>query len=103
MHFALMIFTHTPVWVFAGLAYLVWIGIKGLGMRTLPLARVWLTPGLFILLSLLSLIGRGLGAIAPVWIAGALLGTVPGLLTAPRHIEFDRGQGGCGFAAVRSR
>ncbi len=44
MHDAIMIVTHTPVWVFAGLAYLVFVGVKELAVRTLPMARVWLTP-----------------------------------------------------------
>ncbi|MHB8284288.1 MAG: DUF6622 family protein [Caulobacteraceae bacterium] len=91
MRYAWMIVTHTPAWVFAGLAYFIWIGIKGLGVRTLPLARVWLTPAIFILLSLSSLFGgAALTLVAPAWIIGALLGVGPGALTAPRHIEYDR-------------
>lgn len=94
MHYALMIVTHTPVWVFAGLAYLVWMGILGLGTRTLPLARVWLTPAIFILWSLSSLLGaHALGSLGAAWIAGALVAAAPGALTSPRHIAFEPGSG----------
>jgi hypothetical protein len=92
MHDAWMIVTHTPIWVFVGLAYLVWVGVKGLGTRTLPVARVWLTPAVFILWGLSSVFGgHGLGAVGIAWMIGALLGATPGVLTAPRHIEFDPG------------
>jgi hypothetical protein len=94
MHYAMMIVTHTPVWVFVGLAYLVWVGVKGLGVRTLPMARVWLTPAIFILWSLSSLVGgQALATVGPAWVIGALLGAGPGALTSPRHIEFDRALG----------
>ncbi len=94
MYYIFRIVTHTPVWVFFGLAYLVWVGIKGLGTRTLPMARVWLTPAIFILWSLSSVVGgHGLGAISVAWIAGALLCAGPGALTSPRHIDVDRALG----------
>jgi hypothetical protein len=94
MHYAMMVVTHTPAWVFAGLAYLVWVGIKGLGVRTLPVARVWLTPIIFILWGASSVFGgHALATVGPVWIIGALLGAIPGALTSPRHIAFDRARG----------
>jgi hypothetical protein len=66
MHYAMMIVTHTPAWVFLILGYLIWMGVGGLGTRTLPVARVWLTPALFIVWGLSSVFGgHDVGAVAP--------------------------------------
>jgi len=92
MEFALEIVTHTPWWVFALLAYVIWMGVKGLRPRTLPLARMFITPVVFIVWGVLGAAGRHLppGLNAAAWIGGAVLGVIPGALTSPRRIELDR-------------
>ena len=39
MQFAIGVLTHTPPWVFALLAYLVWQGIKAMQPRTISIWR----------------------------------------------------------------
>jgi hypothetical protein len=92
MDFVVAVVTHTPWWVFAILAYLIWMGAKGLEPRTLPLARVFITPAVFIVWGVLGAAGRHLppGLNAAAWIGGAVLGAVPGALTSPRRVELDR-------------
>jgi len=92
MDFAVAVVTHTPWWVFAILAYLIWMGAKGLQPRTLPLARVFITPAVFIVWGVLGAAGRHLppGLNAAAWIGGAVLGAIPGALTSPRRVELNR-------------
>ncbi len=92
MDFAVAVVTHTPIWVFAVLAYLVWMGVRGLRPRTLPLARVFITPAVFIVWGLVGAAGRHLppGLTAAAWIGGAVMGAIPGALTSPRRIEVNR-------------
>jgi hypothetical protein len=92
MDFAFAIVTHTPWWVFALLAYLIWMGVKGLQPRTLPLARVFITPVVFIVWGVLGAAGRHLppSLNAAAWIGGAVLGAIPGVLTSPRRVELNR-------------
>ena len=52
MRFALGILTHTPLWVFALLAYLVWQGIRSLRPRTTPIWRLLIVPAVFIAMGL---------------------------------------------------
>jgi len=92
MDFAVGLVTHTPWWVFAVLAYLIWMGVKGLQPRTLPLARVFITPLVFIVWGVLGAAGRHLppGMNAAAWIGGAVLGAIPSVLTSPRRVELNR-------------
>ncbi len=92
MDFAIAVVTHTPWWVFAVLAYLIWMGVRGLQPRTLPLARVFITPVVFIVWGVLGAAGRHLppGLNAAAWVSGALLGAIPGALTSPRRVEWNR-------------
>ena len=92
MDFAVAVVTHTPWWVFAVLAYLIWMGVKGLEPRTVPLARVFVTPTVFIVWGFLGAAGRHLppelnGA---AWIGGAVIGAIPGALTSPHRVELNR-------------
>ena len=95
MAFVLEVLRHTPSWVILLLGYIGWMGVRGLGTRTLPLTRVWLTPAVFILLGVSGAVARAqpLALAAPAWILGALVGAAPGALTSPRHIEYDRRAG----------
>jgi hypothetical protein len=92
MDFVVAVLRHTPIWVFAVLAYLIWMGVQGLGPRTQPLARVFVTPAIFIVWGVLGAAGRHLppGLNAAAWIGGAVLGAIPGALTSPRRIELNR-------------
>jgi hypothetical protein len=92
MDFAIAVVRHTPMWVFAVLAYLIWMGVKGLQPRTLPLARVFITPAVFIVWGLIGAAGRHLppALTASAWVGGAALGAIPGALTSPRRIELNR-------------
>src|SRR5690242_13650991 len=52
MQFALGIITHTPIWVWAILAYLIWQGIKAMQPRTTAIWRALIVPVVFIVLGL---------------------------------------------------
>ena len=52
------ILIHTPLWVFALLAYLVWQGIKAMQPRTVPIWRALIVPVVFIVWGI-SRIGFG--------------------------------------------
>ncbi len=92
MDFAIAVVTHTPPWVFAVLAYLIWMGARGLKARTLPVARIFITPAVFIVWGVFGAAGRHLppGLNAAAWIGGAVIGALPGALTSPRRVELDR-------------
>jgi hypothetical protein len=109
MDAAVATLTHTPTWVFAVLAYLIWMGVKGLQPRTMPLARVFITPAVFIVWGVVGAAGRHLppSLNAAAWIGGAMLGALPGALTSPRRIELNRARNlvhfeGGPFALIRN-
>ncbi len=92
MTFLFEVVRHTPPWVFLLLAYIVWMGVRGLGERTLPLVRVAIVPVVFILMGVSGALARRQpwAVAVPAWTIGALVGAVPGALTSPRHIVYDR-------------
>jgi hypothetical protein len=94
MQFALGIITHTPLWVWPLLAYLVWQGIKAMQPRTTPLWRALIVPAVFIVWGLTRLGFGQQGSIAPLiaWIAAALVLLPVGILT-PRPFEVDHDTG----------
>ena len=89
----LQIITGTPVWVWALLAFLLFLGIRALQPATTPLWRVALLPTIFFvwgLSNLVALYGLTLQRAAP-WLAALVLGTVIGMLIAGRQpIRADR-------------
>src|SRR6201995_2585935 len=90
MQFAIGVITHTPIWVWALLAYLVWQGIKAMQPRTSSIWRALIVPMIFIIWGL-SRLGFGQRAsLAPLlaWIAAALVLLPVGVLT-PRPFEVD--------------
>ena len=94
MQFAIGVLTHTPPWVFALLAYLVWQGIKAMQPRTVPIWRALIVPMVFIILGV-SRIGFGhQDSVAPLigWIVAALALLPVGLLT-PGPFEVDHVSG----------
>jgi hypothetical protein len=108
MTFAYQILTHTPLWVFALLAYLVWQGIKAMQPRTTPIWRALIVPVVFIVWGM-SRIGFGHQDSAwplVAWMAAALVLMPLGVLT-PRPFEVDHVTGqiirpGNAFALIRN-
>jgi hypothetical protein len=108
MTFVYQILTHTPPWVFALFAYLVWQGIKAMQPRTIPIWRALIVPVVFIVWGV-SRIGFGHQDSAwplVAWIAAALVLLPLGVLT-PRPFEVDHTTGqiirpGSVFALVRN-
>jgi hypothetical protein len=92
--FVLGIITHTPIWAWILLAYLVWQGIQAMQPRTTTIWRALIVPAVFIIWGL-SRLGFGpQGSIAPLvaWIAAALVLLPVGVLT-PRPFEVDHATG----------
>jgi hypothetical protein len=78
------ILSGTPVWVFVLLAYLLWIGATRLKAGVRDLARIWITPAIFIVWGLIGLFQRP-GDFSEVfmrWGVGAVLGAALGLAFA---------------------
>ena len=108
MTFAYQILTHTPLWVFALFAYLVWQGIQAMQPRTTPIWRALIVPVVFIVWGI-SRIGFGHQDSAwplVAWIVAALALLPLGVLT-PRPFEVDHTTGqiirpGGAFALVRN-
>ena len=93
MNFALGIITHTPLWVWPLLAYLVWQGIKAMQPRTTTIWRALIVPAVFIVWGLSRLLSRQDHAWPLVtWVAAAAVLLVIGLLTA-RPFELDHTTG----------
>jgi hypothetical protein len=108
MTFAYQVLTHTPLWVWALLAYLVWQGIKEMQPRTTPIWRALIVPVVFIVWGL-SRIGSGhQDNVWPLlaWSAAALVMLPLGVLT-PRPFEVDHKTGeiirpGSAFPLIRN-
>ena len=58
MQFAIGVITHTPIWAWLLLAYLVWQGIKAMQPRTSSIWRALIVPMIFIIWGL-SRLGFG--------------------------------------------
>ena len=84
------ILSGTPIWVFVLLAYLIWIGLKRLRPGPRPLARIWITPAIFIVWGLIGLFRRP-GDLSDVlwhWGAGAVAGGALGIaFTIPMQAD----------------
>ncbi|PPQ18967.1 hypothetical protein GA0061098_1005117 [Bradyrhizobium shewense] len=108
MTMAYQILTHTPLWVWILLAYLVWQGIQSMQPRTTPIWRALILPVVFIVWGV-SRIGFGpQGSAWPLmaWIAAALALLPLGVLT-PRPFDVDHKTGemirpGSAFALIRN-
>ncbi|KJC43707.1 hypothetical protein UP09_17195 [Bradyrhizobium sp. LTSP885] len=93
MQFAYGVLTHTPLWVFVLLAYLVWQGFKAMQPRTTTIWRALIVPAVFIVWGV-SRIGLRQDSAWPqiAWIAAALALLPLGVLT-PRPFELDHATG----------
>jgi hypothetical protein len=71
----------TPTWVFALYAYLVWVGAKRLKPGVRELAKIGITPAIFIVWGLIGLFQRpgDFSTVLAHWALGALLGGALGL------------------------
>jgi high-affinity Fe2+/Pb2+ permease len=94
MEFAIGIMTHTPIWAWILLAYLIWQGIKAMQPRTGTIWRALIVPAIFIVwgLSRLGLSQQAGMASLFAWIAAALVLLPVGVLT-PRPFEVDHTTG----------
>jgi hypothetical protein len=93
MKFAWQILTHTPIWAFVLLAYLVWVGIKAMRPRTVTIWRSLIVPAVFIVWGLSRLLSsRDLAAPLVAWLGAAAVLLVVGLLTA-KPLELDHATG----------
>jgi hypothetical protein len=109
MTFAYQVLTHTPLWVFALFAYLVWQGVQAMQPRTTPIWRALIVPVVFIVWGI-SRIGFGhhQDSAWPLvaWFVAALALLPLGVLT-PRPFDVDRATGqiirpGSPFGLVRN-
>jgi hypothetical protein len=78
------ILSGTPIWVFVLLAYLLWVGASRLKPGVRDLAKIWITPGIFIVWGLFGLFQRP-GEFSEVlirWGVGLVLGATLGLAFA---------------------
>jgi hypothetical protein len=106
--FTHQVLVHTPLWVFALFAYLVWQGIKAMQPRTTPIWRALIVPIVFIVWGI-SRIGFGhQGNAWPLvaWVVAALALLPIGVLT-PRPFDVDHKTGeiirpGGAFALIRN-
>jgi hypothetical protein len=93
MQFVLGILTHTPLWVFALFAYLVWQGIMSMQPRTQPIWRLLIVPSIFIVWGLSRIGFRQDGGALLAWLIGALLLAPLAFFTGPRLLAIDRSNG----------
>ena len=68
------IISHTPVYVWALLAFLIYRGVMAAKDRELPLAKLFIIPVVMLVISLTSMNGHGLlgAGVWGVWLAGML-------------------------------
>jgi hypothetical protein len=85
MHVTLSdVLSGTPKWVFVLFAYLVWVGASRLKPGVRALAKIGITPGIFILWGLIGLVHQtgDFSQILAHWAIGAVLGGALGLALA---------------------
>lgn len=78
----LQIVQHTPLWVFALLAALIWTGLQSLQDRTLPLWRLVLVPAIFIIWGSAVLASNADARVISWWGTAGLLSAIIGWATA---------------------
>lgn len=93
MNRLLPILQGAPLWVWALLALLLFLGVRGLRTRSVPVASLVALPLAFFGLSVSNLLP--FDGLAPlrigVWIAALVFGTIPGwFVVRPQRIAVDR-------------
>lgn len=73
------VLTHTPTWVWALFALVLWLGYQRTRDRTVPLWRILLLPGVMAVLALSGLVEAGLSSL-PAAAVGIVIGGVAGWL-----------------------
>jgi hypothetical protein len=107
MKLSLGIITHTPLWVWVLLAYLIWQGIKAMQPRKTPIWRALIVPVVFIVWGAKVGLGQQDSPWPLVTWLVALLALLPlGVLT-PRPFDVDHASGeiirpGSAFALIRN-
>lgn len=96
MEWIVPFFAHTPWWVYALFAYLIFRGVKALRPGETTLIKVAIIPVVFTIWSLLELVrlyGLAVGAIA-IWVAGLAIGVAIGyFMLRKAAITVDRTTG----------
>src|SRR5258706_6103182 len=85
MQMAIRILANTPVWVFALLAYLLWLGWRSLRPRTQPIWRLLIVPLVFFLMGLSRLVMARDNGLEPLvaWLLSAPLLSAPAPFPTP--------------------
>ena len=89
------ILTHTPVYVWLALAYLVWMGVQRMQPRRMRIQRVLIVPAIFILWAISSLFQRAEAnpTIAIAWVVALALGLALGKIVPLETMLADRTHG----------
>ncbi|WP_051711603.1 DUF6622 family protein [Andreprevotia chitinilytica] len=90
------IISHTPVWVWLVLAFLIYRGLQATADRTAPLRKLFILPIVMLCLSLQGMIGHFGGQLAvwATWLAGVVVAvTLIIATTRPGTVHFDRTTG----------
>jgi hypothetical protein len=100
MEMALAIVRHTPIWVFAILAVLVATGIQALRPRAVPIWRLLIVPGVFIVWGVIGIVQRA--HVAPTfpleWAGAVAVGLAIGWTTTRlAGMTFDPARGVVGL------
>jgi prepilin signal peptidase PulO-like enzyme (type II secretory pathway) len=92
MQFAIGIITHTPLWAWVLLAYLVWQGLQATQPRSTSIWRLMIVPAVFIAMGLSRIALRPGDGTWPLlaWLLGALVFAPLGLSTRPKLLAVDR-------------
>jgi uncharacterized protein DUF6622 len=87
------ILSGTPLWVFVLFAYLIWTGAQRLKPGVRQLARIGITPAIFIIWGLIGLFQRpgDFSNVLAHWAIGAILGSALGLAVGI-PMQADRGR-----------
>jgi hypothetical protein len=91
----LNVLQHTPWWVFALFALLTWLGVQALRPRDVPVWRLLITPAIFILWGVASLVMQSTSApiLVADWSAAAVVGAALAWTTSRlERIKIDRVQ-----------
>ena len=89
MKFAYQVLIHTPVWVFALLAFLVWQGIKAMRPRTVTIWRSLIVPAVFIVWGLSRVVSRqDYAGLLAAWLGAAALPLIVPAIAAGWMLAF---------------